>query len=57
MKEYYLITGASSGLGTALAIELAKKNKNLILTGRNIQRLQLLKEQIRMLMLSFFKLT
>jgi short-subunit dehydrogenase len=47
MKEYYLITGASSGLGTALAIELAKKNKNLILTGRNIQRLQLLKEQIR----------
>ncbi|MFP4447326.1 MAG: SDR family oxidoreductase [Bacteroidales bacterium] len=34
------ITGASSGIGEALSIELAKKNNTLIISGRNEERLQ-----------------
>ncbi|MFZ8933027.1 MAG: SDR family NAD(P)-dependent oxidoreductase [Bacteriovoracaceae bacterium] len=47
MKEYNLITGASSGLGSALALELAKANENLIITGRNKQKLESLKDSIK----------
>jgi short-subunit dehydrogenase len=36
-----LITGASSGLGRALAIEIAKRGTPLILTGRNKKELEL----------------
>lgn len=36
-----LITGASSGLGRALAIELDNLGANLFLTGRNIEELEL----------------
>ena len=35
-----LITGASSGLGAALASLYAKENEPLTLTGRNAERLQ-----------------
>lgn len=35
-----LITGASSGLGRALAIELSKKSQNLFLCARNFENLQ-----------------
>ena len=35
-----LITGASSGLGRALAIELSKKSQNLFLCARNSENLQ-----------------
>ena len=34
-----LITGASSGLGKALAIALAKEGANLIISGRSGERL------------------
>src|SRR5690554_2037831 len=34
------ITGASSGIGRAVAIELSKENTMLILSGRNMEALQ-----------------
>jgi short-subunit dehydrogenase len=39
------ITGASSGIGEALAYELANKNCKLILSGRNIEALQKVKSK------------
>ena len=35
-----LITGATGGLGRQIAIELAKKNCNLFLTGRQNKKLE-----------------
>jgi len=42
-----LITGASSGIGEALAIACAKRGDTLFLCGRNEQRLQLVAEKCR----------
>jgi 3-oxoacyl-[acyl-carrier protein] reductase len=41
-----LITGASGGLGSALAIEYAREGCNLILSGRNYEKLREVREQI-----------
>ncbi|WP_299011788.1 SDR family NAD(P)-dependent oxidoreductase [uncultured Shewanella sp.] len=41
-----MITGASSGLGAALAFEYAKDNAHLFLTGRNTRRLQQIATQL-----------
>ncbi len=46
MKPIALITGATSGIGEATALLLAKNNFNLIITGRRKERLILLKEKI-----------
>ena len=35
-----LVTGASSGIGQATAIECAKMGAKVVITGRNIERLQ-----------------
>lgn len=35
-----LVTGASSGIGRTTAIECSKMGANVIITGRNIERLQ-----------------
>lgn len=45
-KKYTAITGASSGIGYATAIEFAKRNKNLILIARREAQLQSLKQKI-----------
>lgn len=37
--KYVLVTGASSGIGKAVAIECSKMGANLIITGRNLERL------------------
>lgn len=43
---YSLITGASSGIGRAMAIELAKRGSDLILVARRETELKALKDQI-----------
>lgn len=40
-----IITGASSGIGAATAIEFSKLNANLVLTGRNKENLEFVSEQ------------
>ncbi len=45
MQKTILITGASSGLGKAMAIAYAKDSVQLLLTGRNQHRLQEVKKQ------------
>lgn len=42
-----LVTGASSGIGKAFAIELAKKGVHLIITARSENKLQQLADEIR----------
>lgn len=42
--EYTLITGATSGIGKALAAEFAKRGHNLILASRNLPKMQELKK-------------
>jgi short-subunit dehydrogenase len=46
MEEYILITGASSGIGYHMAIQLAEKDKNLILVARSEEKLKKLKEEL-----------
>jgi 3-hydroxy acid dehydrogenase/malonic semialdehyde reductase len=46
MNKLAFISGATAGIGEATALLLAKNNYNLILTGRRIERLNLLKQRI-----------
>lgn len=43
---YTLITGASSGIGQAFAVEYAKKNKNLVLLARSKEKLKAIKAEL-----------
>ena len=45
-KKNCLITGATGGLGRQIAIELAKKNCNLFLTGRQNKKLEKLNGEL-----------
>lgn len=44
-----LITGATNGIGKAIALKLARENKNLWLTGRNQERMGLLIEELKLI--------
>ena len=46
MKEYILITGASSGIGYEMAKQLASKNFNLILVARSEDKLQKIQQEL-----------
>ena len=49
MKKIILITGATSGFGKAMAYEFAKNGHNIIITGRRLERLEYIKEDIEQL--------
>lgn len=46
MKEYILLTGASSGIGLEMARDLAAKNHHLILVARNEEKLETLRKEL-----------
>lgn len=46
MEEYILITGASSGIGYHMAIQLAEQKKNLILVARSEEKLKKLQREL-----------
>lgn len=46
MAESIFITGASSGIGRALAFEMAKKGYSLALTGRRIDEIKQIRDEI-----------
>ena len=41
-----LVTGASSGIGRDLAREFAKRNYDVVLVARNVERLEELKQEL-----------
>src|SRR3712207_8939282 len=45
-KRIAMVTGASSGIGRACAEKFAQGGYNLIITGRDTEKLHLLKEQL-----------
>lgn len=47
MPKNVLITGSTSGIGEATARAFAKEGENVILTGRRVERLQALKEELQ----------
>jgi len=46
-KKIALITGASNGIGSEIAIELANKKTHVIITGRNLSGLEITEDKIK----------
>ena len=45
-KKIALVTGGGSGIGSAIAIELAKKNVHVIITGKTLSGLEITESKI-----------
>ena len=45
--EWAIVTGASSGIGLELAIQLAKAGFNLVINSRHVDKLQEAEKQIK----------
>ena len=48
-KKIALVTGGSSGIGSAIAIELAKKNVHVIITGKTLSGLEITESKIKLM--------
>jgi len=46
MNEYILITGATTGIGYEMALQLAQKKFNLILVARTLEKLEMMQENL-----------
>ena len=46
-KKIALVTGASSGIGSAVAVELSKKNAHVIITGKTLSGLEITEKKIK----------
>ncbi len=46
-RNVALVTGATKGIGEAIALKLAKENYDVIIYGRNLQRLEALQEKLK----------
>ncbi|NQU66819.1 MAG: SDR family oxidoreductase [Candidatus Marinimicrobia bacterium] len=46
LKQIALVTGASSGLGKAIALRLVEQNYHVVLASRNIEKLEIVKNEI-----------
>ena len=47
-KKIALVTGGGSGIGSAIAIELAKKNVHVIITGKTLSGLEITESKIKL---------
>ena len=48
-NKVVIITGASSGIGEACAIEFANKGANIVIAARNMDKLNVVADKIRKL--------
>ena len=47
-NQIAILTGASGGIGQAIAMELAAEGVHLLLIGRDVAKLEIIAEQVRM---------
>jgi len=49
LGEWSIVTGPTSGIGKGLAMELARQKQNLVLIGRNLEKLKAVAEEVEAL--------
>merc|ERR1719499_2321149 len=46
LGEWSVVTGATSGIGKGIALELARKGQNIVLVSRNMDKLEAVKKEV-----------